>query len=411
MRLGAGRRRVCATPWIAGFRFARWTAIGLLSAFVAPAHAQESSDRDLGDYLLYGGQVAGSFAKHDIGYFNQIDYLSSTLRLFRANLQLELRVSERFAVLTEIRTDNFERVEAYAWYARISPWRGRVVDIQVGRVPPVFGAFSRRRYEADNPLIGYPLGYQYATNIRPDAAPAGLAELRDMRARGAKTRYSVGNREVAPGLSLFNPIRWDTGIQLRVGDRPVELALALTQGTLGNPRVSDDNPGKQLAGRVRVEPTPHFVWGVSGSRGRYDTRELQGALVARGQGGALFQTAFGVDGEISAGDWILRSEAIWSRWDSATLATDLDSVAAFVEARYKIRPGLYAAARLDHLTFGRVDVSEPFRWDAPVSRIETGVGYYWHRQFLTKLSFQHNERDGGRRSSDSFVAVQAVFWF
>lgn len=382
-----------------------------MAAHSSRAQSEESSGKELADYVLFGGQVSGSFAKKDPGYFNQIDYLSSTLRLLRATFQLELRVSDRFAVLTEIRSDNLERVDAYAWYARMRPFRDRVLDIQIGRIPPVFGAFSRRRYDTDNPLIGYPLGYQYSTSTRPDAAPADFDELRRMRARGSKARYSVGNSEVAAGMPLSNPVRWDTGIQLRVGERPVELAVALTQGTLGNPRVGDDNAGKQLAGRLRVETTPFFVWGLSGARGRYDDRELRDALVVRGQDGAVHQTAFGLDAELAAGNFIVRSEAIWSRWDSPTLGTGLDSFAVFGEVRYKLSPGLYVAGRLDHLGFGEVDVDDPFRWDAPLTRLEVGTGYYWHRQLLTKLTFQHNERDGGRRSSDSFVAVQAVVWF
>src|SRR5438445_5776950 len=42
-------------------------------------------------------------------------------------------------------------------------------DVQIGRIPPTFGAFARRTYANDNPLIGYPLAYQYLTSLRADA--------------------------------------------------------------------------------------------------------------------------------------------------------------------------------------------------------------------------------------------------
>ena len=51
-------------------------------------------------------------------------------------------------------------------------------------MPPTFGAFARRTYATDNPLIGYPLAYQYLTSLRPDALPANADELLRMRGRG-----------------------------------------------------------------------------------------------------------------------------------------------------------------------------------------------------------------------------------
>ena len=60
---------------------------------------------------------------------------------------------------------------AYALYVRVRPWTRGAFDIQVGRIPPTFGAFPRRSYEAENPLIGYPLAYQYLTSLRAGRGP------------------------------------------------------------------------------------------------------------------------------------------------------------------------------------------------------------------------------------------------
>lgn len=373
------------------------------------ARAQTSQSGEL--RLLYGGQLSASFAKHDDGYFNQLEYVASALRWVRASLQLELRASPRLAVLTDVRADNFERVEVYALYARLRPWLRYPLDVQAGRIPPVFGAFARRRYDIDNPLIGLPLLYHYPTTTRADAAPATLGELESRRGFGAKTAYTVGNGDVATGLSVVSPLRWDTGVQVRVGDRPLRFSLSLTQGTLSMPRVRDDNPGKQLSARVRLEPSLGWILGLSAARGRYDAEPLRDALVEHGREPALHQTAVGVDAEYSRGALILRGETIWNRWDSALVAAKLESLGAFVEARYKLAPGFYAAARGDYLGFARAGSDGGFTWDAPVTRFEGGVGYSWHRQVLTKLTFQHNWRDGGPRRSESFVSVQAVLWF
>jgi hypothetical protein len=82
-----------------------------------------------------------------------------------------------------------------------------------------------------------------------------------------------------------------------------------------------------------------------------------------------------------------------------------------VEGRYKIRPGVYAAARLDHLGFSSIAGSSgPETWEAPVTRVEIGGGFSVQRNLLLKLSFQHNSRDGGRVRQANLGAVQIVFW-
>ena len=90
----------------------------------------------------------------------------------------------------------------------------------------------------------------------------------------------------------------------------------------------------------------------------------------------------------------------------------LSALATYVEGRYKIRPGLYAAARVDHLGFSEVTGSLGREtWDAPVTRIEIGGGYSILRNLLLKLSCQHNTRDGGRVTTLNLGAAQLVYWF
>ena len=96
----------------------------------------------------------------------------------------------------------------------------RAFDIQAGRVPPTFGAFARRIYASDNPLIGYPLAYQYLTSLRADALPVNADELLAMRGRGWLSSYSIGNPMPANGLPLASGFRWDTGVQVHAGVGP-----------------------------------------------------------------------------------------------------------------------------------------------------------------------------------------------
>jgi hypothetical protein len=393
----------------------RFVLAGVVTlALVSDARASEEESR-----ILYGGEITFNYAPKDPGYFNETEYTHDALRLVRLSFDLELRAAESFAVLTEIRSDNLGVPEPYALYVRLRPVRDRAFDIQVGRIPPVFGSYSRRRYDSDNPLIGYPLPYQYPTSLRADSAPATVDRLLMYRGYGARTRYAIGNTTVKEGLAQVNPLRWDTGVQVRLGSDPIELAVAVTQGTISSPLVEDDNGGKQIAGRVGFRPAFGVELGFSGARGDYVAEVVTTKLPNEGRGDEhqTHQTSFGADAEIGRGPWLFRGEAIWTRWDVPTLPSlgSLDALGFFVEGRYKITAGLYAAARISGSRFSSVDRPEvsggDVTWDAPVTRLEAGIGYNLHRHLLLKVVLQLNERDGGPTTSRTTPAVQALFWF
>src|SRR5262245_22809653 len=140
---------------------ARWLVVCLL-AQALPAGPIETARGT----VTIAGEVTGTVGSRDeLAYFNYTDYEHNALRLFRVSLSAMWQPKPRFAVLTEIRSEDGERPIPYALYVRVRPLTGRKFDIQAGRIPPVFGAFARRSYGADNPLIGYPLAYQYLTSL------------------------------------------------------------------------------------------------------------------------------------------------------------------------------------------------------------------------------------------------------
>jgi hypothetical protein len=371
-----------------------------------------------GGVLTVGGDISATFGSEDPGFFNYTDYEDSELRMLRVDVSAALRAGSHLSVLGEVRSQNGGRPRAYALYARVRPWSRRRFDIQVGRIPPTFGAFPRRSYESENPLIGYPLAYQYLTSIRPDAIPASADELLQMRGRGWLATYSgavVGPTD-APGVPLVTAFRWDTGVQAHFETDLVDLTASITAGTLSNPRFNDDNAGRQVAGRVSVHPIPGLILGASAARGPFVSR--QAVRAAGGDSDRAFaQTALGGDVEYSRNYYLVRFETVFSQWTVPALRpplidAPLRALATSVEGRYKVRPGSYVAARIDHLGFGRIAGSTGLRtWDAPVTRFEVGGGYSLQRNLLLKLATQFDRRDGGRIRSAQLVAGQLVFWF
>jgi len=372
----------------------------------------------------HAGEADGGGCSEDSGFFNYTDYDHSLLRMLRIDVAAEIRASDRVSVLGEIRTENglpfnsgsLTGFRPYGLYLRVKPWRSRAFDVQVGRVPPTFGSFARRSYASDNFLIGYPLAYQYLTSLRPDSLPANADELLRMRGRGWLSSFSVGETAPAAGLPIANAIRWDTGVQFHTTFGMLDAAAAVTSGTLAHPLVGDDNNGRQVAGRIAVRPAAGLDVAISAARGPFVTR---GAALSAGSGGSgrFTQTAWGADIEYSRDYYVLRFEAIRSDWrlplvGLPQIELPLRALSTSFEGRYKLRPGLYFAGRVDHLSFSEITgTARSASWDAPVSRIELGGGYAVQRNLLLKLSVQRNTRDGGRTRRLDITSLQAVYWF
>lgn len=393
--------------------------VGRLVIFVVSVHgfAQPASER-----LFYGFEVVFNASPHDFGYFNQATYVANSLRLFRLDAQLEYLATRGLSLHADVRSDNLDAPDANGLYLRYRPFSSRAVAIQAGRVPPILGGFARRRYNSDNPLIGYPLAYQYPTLIRSEASVGSIEELVGFRGRGGRLRYPIGEEEVEAGLPMIDALRWDTGVQLHLGEDsvdPVSVQIAVTQGVASDPRVGDNNSGKQISGRVGIRPAFYLTLGGSLAVGDYVSDALIAQLddVARPSSELNRKTdkkqRFGaVDVEFSRGPWQLRSEFIYSSWDSPALGVALSARSVYGELRRTLYPGLHVAARLGRMDYSDVaHDGQQVSWDSPVTRLETGIGYRIQRHWQVKVSYQFNTRDAGRLSRRHLPNFQLYFWW
>jgi hypothetical protein len=370
-----------------------------------------------GGRVVLGGDVAVAVAPPDRGFFNYGDYEQTTLRQFRLGLTGLARLNDRVSLLGELRSGNLRTLEPFALYARVRPFPGRRLDIQIGRIPPTFGSLARRTYGHENPLIGAPLAYQYLTSLRADAAPGDADELLEMRGRGWLSNFSYGNIQPERGVPLVSSLTWDTGVQVTTGWRMVSVVAAVTNGTASNPRVADDNAGKQFAARVSAAPVTGLVLGTSFARGEFLDREVRTLLGPDAAPFTYAQRAHGADLEYSRDRWMVRTDAVFSEWQMPLPAhgpapVPLRAVAVALEGRYTFLPGFFGAARAEHLAFNRITgASRRDEWDAPVTRVEVGGGYALQRNLSARVSVQMNARDGGRVERARLVAAQLLYWF
>ncbi len=367
-----------------------------------------------------GGEIVGTLGSPDnTAFFNYTDYEHNALRLMRLAIAGQWRPLARVALIAEVRSEDFSRVDTQAAYVRIRPWQAYAFDIQAGRIPPSFGAYGRRAYNADNPLIGYPLAYQYLTSLRSDAIPNSVDDLLRMRGRGWQPSFPVGSTAIATGLPLVSAFRWDTGVQGRWSSTYVEATAALTAGTLSDPRFTDNNGGRQVSGRIAAKPIIGLLIGVSAARGAWLSDDVVDLLPTTAQSRSYSQRALGFDAEYSRAHWLVRGEVVWSGWQMPFMQPSathrLDARGMWVEGRYRLTPRFFVAARGDRLDFSRISGTifggAPITWDAPVQRVETGVGWYLMRNLVGRAVVQRNWRDGGRVRSRTYVSGQLAYWF
>jgi hypothetical protein len=374
-----------------------------------------------GGRLTISGEAAVSISPEEPAYFNYSTAAYNMLRLVRFDGSAALRVTSWLSLLGDVRVlasigEGGWSATPFALFARIRPWSERAFDVQVGVVPPVFGAFSRRGYGADTPLIGFPLAYQYLTSLRPDAMPATADDLLVRRGRGWLVRYPVGNPEADHGVPLMDGLRYPIGVEVHVGSGKLEAAAAATTGSLAVPQGSPAG-SVQVSARFAVRPVVGLVLGGSVSRGAFLDRSLTDALGTTGQDGMNDQRAVGFDAEYSRGYWLVRAEGILSSWRVPPLAAPYidEPLGAFgldVEARYRILPGLSAAARIDRLGFSQVSGSTGrYSWDAAVWRVEAGGSYALQRNVVVKAVYQYNWRDTTSGHTAGLVSAQLLAWF
>ncbi len=367
--------------------------------------------------LTVGLEVSAAWGSDDTGYFDYTSYETSVLRRVRAGLSVSYRPADWLTLLGEVRSQSGAPIGLYALYARVRPWSSRRFDIQIGRVPPTFGAYSRRSYPQDNPLVGDPLMYQYLTTLRNDAAPSDADELLQKRGRGWLVGYRIGNVYGEAGLPIASIQAWATGLQLRAAFSPVELAASVTSGSLSDPSLGQRLKAPQVTVRAAVSPVVGLVVGVSAESGSFLTTPVVNALPPGTASPSQVQQAVGMDVEYSRGHWIVRGEAILNRWrlpavDVPAIDRPLDVLGWYAEVRYRLLPQVYVAGRVDHLGFSDLAGSvRTLTWDANVTRTEAGAGYYLQRNVILKASWQHNMRDGGRIRRSDLGAIQLLYWF
>ena len=176
--------------------------------------------------------------------------------MVRLSLSAKWQPSARIAFLSELRSEDGDRVDpvcplragAAMDEARArSPGWTHSAGVRVIRPPILRDGQSAHRLPARVPISDLAAARRDPLVRRRPAADARARLARELSGRGPTA---------APGVPLINAYRWDTGVEGRWAPGPFDAAVAVTAGTLANPRVADDNGGRQVSGAIRLAPDP-----------------------------------------------------------------------------------------------------------------------------------------------------------
>ena len=162
---------------------------------------------------------------------------------------------------------------------------------------------------------------------------------------------------------------------------------------------------------------------LSWAKGPYLDRVVGPALAAGDEVEDYEQQIVGVALEYEIRHLIVIAEAARNRWESPFITgaaghkQDLKVDGAYIEARYKLAPGLFAAGRWSTLRFGRIDdgsgSGHRVRWDRSADRLDLSVGYWITDGVLAKGGIQLNDLHAASAydESDHLVGLSLTVGF
>jgi hypothetical protein len=222
------------------WKLARAAALAFLFTGLAAACAA-AGDVEVHGLLDVGqsSRGAGLALNTNDGMFDAYDNFG--LRLFAQG-----QASEHFQAFSQIMYNElkFYTVGAYGMY---TPDAETDFHVEAGKIPWIVGTYDPRSYSNKNPLVSWPLMYQYQTALIWAGVPKTSDNLLDAAGTGPSgVVYGPPHGGYVPlGMPVIFSTWWDFGVAVTGSHRPLEYALGVTNGTPGSPSsVAPHNSGR-----------------------------------------------------------------------------------------------------------------------------------------------------------------------
>lgn len=341
----------------------------------------------------------------------------------RLSLFLDAQLGERVYAFAQARVDRGFDPSGDPLTARLDEYALRVavvahgrLNVQLGKFATVVGNWTERHGSWTNPFITAPLPYENLTGIWDTEPPHSVGQL----LAWSHVRPGLPEAVVANEKYLRVPIIWGpsyaTGaavagewdrFRYAVEVKNAALSSRPERWTLGESRW--DYP--TVSGRFRFLPNESWDLGVSASTGAYLRPVAAPLLPAGNRFGRYRQTVVGQDLAFAWHHLQLWAEAYESRYAIPAVG-NADTVAYYVEAKYKFAPQFFGAVRWNQQIYGTLDSNgASVRWGRDVWRLDVAPTYRFtpHVQLKLQYSLEHGETE--IHAYTQLVAGQATVRF
>lgn len=263
------------------------------------------------------------------------------------------------------------------------------LNFQIGKYASFFGAWSGQHDFFDDPFLLAPLPYSQLIGVSP-TSPA--SPLNTGGPGGRALPLSMRNKDQWASMA------WGAGYGIGGGafgsSEHFDYALEVKNSALSShpdtwQEVNFSHP--TVTARVGYRPDATWAFGLSASRGAWP--EVNAAGIDRDD---LIQNSLGLDVRWARHDWIVSGEVMLTEFETAR-SGDLQAASWFVQARYKVSPGVWLAARIGQMLANEAvgPGGVPFAWQSDVWRAEIGGGWRIRPDVLLKAgyTFNHTEDD------------------
>ena len=343
-----------------------------------------------------------------------IDSKIDTLFNPRLTLFLDAQVGSQIYFFAQSRLDRgFDptdhgaqvRLDEYAF--RITPWNDGRLTVQIGKFATVVGNWVPRHLSWENPFVDAPIVYENVTAIRDRYAPFSPSDFVYGPFFYKKYIFNpvIWGPSYASGISLSGRLdRFDYAVEMKnasLSSRPE--SWDVTESGFENPTFS---------GRFGFRPNEAWNLGLSASEGPYFQRQAQPTLPPGRDIGDYREYVLGQDASFAWHHLQVWAEVYEARFEVPTVG-DADTLAYYIEVKYKFTPQLFGAVRWNQQLFGTVSDGEGHNvhWSPDLARIDLAAGYRFtsHIQLKFQYSFQHETTTPG--NDNHLIAAQLTTRF
>jgi hypothetical protein len=299
-------------------------------------------------------------------------------------------------------TDFDARMDEY--FLRWTPFNDSRLSLEAGKFATVVGNWVQRHDSWENPLITAPLPYENMTVVSDIFAPPSRS-------------FFLSLREFPDAKDIWVPVLWGPvyatgGAVLGTVDR-FDYAFDIKNAAVSSrPEAWDPNENlwehPTFSGRVGFRPSAAWNNGVSFSVGPYHDADANRLPPGEGLGDSK-QVLLGYDLSYAWRHLQLWGEIFLNRFEIPNVG-NADLISYYLEAKYKLTAGLYAAARWNQELSGTIKDDNGINqtWDHNMIRIDLALGYRFTRHLQAKVQYSFGHRDARLQQGEQLVAAQVT---